>query len=409
MKLNRRQFLGTTAGVASVSSLQGRARPAVPPAPDDEADPLGVRADFPVVTQGVYLNSAYIAPNPRVVAQAGCAFAEAKATKPLSLGDMQARADEVRRQYARLVNATPEEIGFLFTTSEGENLVAGALNLRSGDNVVLDELHYLAEFVLYEHLRETRGVEVRVAKAREGAVSAQDFEPLVDERTRLVSVAWVSHQNGFRHDMRPIADLAHAKGALFYADGVQAAGMFPLDVREAGVDCMASGTYKWLLGSFGVAPFFVKRELLDRIPNDRWGALHVEQELPDRKFRIHRTAKKYDYATLAFGPIHQLGAGLTYLEKVGVDRIEAHGVGLAQELRAGLVERGLRVLTPAANRSSIVTFALTKEQQAAQKIFDTARVQVTIRAGGTQVRVSPALFNNRADIRKFLDVAEQLA
>ena len=66
MKLNRRQFLGTTAGVASVSSLQARARPAVPPAPDDEADPLGVRADFPVVTQGVYLNSAYIAPNPRV-------------------------------------------------------------------------------------------------------------------------------------------------------------------------------------------------------------------------------------------------------------------------------------------------------------------------------------------------------
>ena len=127
--------------------------------------------------------------------------------------------------------------------------------------------------------------------------------------------------------MRPIADVAHAHGAIFYTDAMQAAGMFPIDVGAAGVDCMTSGTYKWLLGSFGVAPFFVRRELLERIQNDRWGALHVEQELPDRKFRIYQTAKKYDYATLAFGPIYQLGAGLAYLEKVGIDRIEAHTSG----------------------------------------------------------------------------------
>jgi cysteine desulfurase / selenocysteine lyase len=55
----------------------------------------------------------------------------------------------------------------------------------------------------------------------------------MDDRTRLVSVAWVSHQNGFRHDMRPLADVAHAHGALFYTDAVQALGMFPANVRAA--------------------------------------------------------------------------------------------------------------------------------------------------------------------------------
>jgi selenocysteine lyase/cysteine desulfurase len=401
MKIDRREFFGAAAAGASFAAVSRGAAAG----PDD---PLGVRNDFPVVGRSLYLNSAYIAPNPVQVAAAGREFADAKAIKPISLGEMQAKTDEVRRQYARLINATPEEVGFLFTTSEGENLVANALGLGAGDNVVLDELHYLAEFVLYEHLRATRGIEVRVVKARDGAVSARDFEPHTDRRTRLISVAWVSHQNGFRHDMRPLADLAHAHGALLYTDGVQAVGMFPIDVRAEDVDCMASGTYKWLLGSFGVAPFFVKRELLERIPNDRWGALHVQQELADRKFRIYESAKKYEYATLAFGPIYQLGAGLTYLETVGVQRIEAHTVALAHELRSGLVERGLRVLTPEGNRSSIVSFALTKDAAVTQKIFDEAGVQVTIRDRGTMVRVSPALFNNADDVRHFLELAPKL-
>jgi Selenocysteine lyase len=86
-------------------------------------------------------------------------------------------------------------------------------------------------------------------------VDLGDIEPLVDRRTRLVSVAWVSHQNGFRHDMRPLADLAHRVGAVFYTDAIQAVGMFPIDVKAAGVDALCCGTYKWILGSFGVAPF----------------------------------------------------------------------------------------------------------------------------------------------------------
>jgi len=162
------------------------------------------------------------------------------------------------------------------------------------------------------------------------------MEPLVNRRTKLVSVAWVSHQNGFRHDMRPIADLAHAHGAFFYTDGIQGAGMFPMDVKAAGVDAMCVGTYKWLLGAYGVAPFYVRRELLDRIRLDRYGALHVERQLGPTSFEIYKTARRFDYATLAFGPVYQLGAGLEYLKRVGVDRIETHTVALAHQVHKGL-------------------------------------------------------------------------
>ncbi len=251
-------------------------------------------------------------------------------------------------------------------------------------------------------------MELRVAKASGGAVTTKELEPLVNKQTKLVSVAWVSHQNGFRHDMRPIADLAHAHGAFFYTDGIQAAGMFPIDVKAAGVDAMAVGTYKWLLGAYGVAPFYVRREALERLTLDRYGALHVEKKISDSEFEIYKTAKRFDYATLAFGPVYQLGAGLTYLEHVGVERIEAHTVDLARRLHRGLRTLGFPLTTPEGNRSSIVAFRVSKPQDAIVRHLAASNTHVSVRENGTQIRVSPALFNTADDIDRFLTVAEGL-
>jgi selenocysteine lyase/cysteine desulfurase len=233
-------------------------------------------------------------------------------------------------------------------------------------------------------------------------------ERLVDRRTRLLSVAWVSHQNGFRHEMRPLADLAHAHGALFYTDAIQAAGMIPIDVRAAGVDFLCCGTYKWVLGGFGVAPFFIRRELLDRIRLDRFGALHVAKELPNDRFELHATAKRFDYATLPFAEVYQLGAGLQYVERVGVSRIEQHTVALAHALRAGLVAQGYRLFTPEGTRSSIVTYYIDRDPAEVKRAFEQANVAVSVRDTKRQVRVSPALFNTRAEIDRFLDVTRTL-
>lgn len=390
--MDRRDFLTLAATAPAIGAASLRA----------VADPLGVRDDFPITARGVYLNSAYITPVPADVAAAGRAFDDAKATRPISLPDMQAKADQVRQQFARLINASADEVGFLASTSEGENLVAGALDLRRGDNVVIDELHYQTEFVLYKRLEQVRGIELRVAKARGGSLSVSDFEPLVNRRTRLVSVALVSHQNGFRHELKPLAALAHAHGAWLYTDAIQAAGMIPIDVRASGVDALCCGTYKWLLGGFGTAPFFARAEILDRITPDRWGALHVAKDLGNHEYQIHRSARKFEYATLAFGAVYQLGAGLAYLEKIGVSRIEAHTVALAHQLRAGLVERGLDLLTPAGNRSSIVSVRTPGPPGRLQQTLRAAGVEVSYRENGTQVRVSPALFNTSEDIGAFL-------
>jgi len=157
--------------------------------------------------------------------------------------------------------------------------------------------------------------------------------------------------------------MAHAHGAYLYTDAIQAVGMFPMNLRETGVDFLASGTYKWLLAGFGVAPFFVCKEHLDRIRPDRRGHLHIEK----------------------------------------------HTVDLAWKLRKELADLGFRLFTPEGNKTSIVTFLSPRPYEETSKIFVTAKIAVSFRGEDRmQVRVSPALFNNTGDIGRFLRAAARL-
>ena len=408
MTLDRRSFVASAASLAAIAITRPSAAVAMPTSQIGGAsDPLGVRGDFPIVNERIFLNSAYIAPIPKQVVAAGHAFLEEKSRNSLQLGALLKKCDEVRGQFARLINAaSPDEVGLLFSTSEGENVVAAGLDLAPGDNVVIDQLHYDSEFVLYRTLERTKGIQLRIAKHRNGVVDASDIEPLVDKRTRLVSVAWVSHQNGFCHDMRPIADVAHAKGALFYTDAIQAVGSFPIDVRAAGVDFLCAGTYKWLLASFGVAPFYVRSEVADRLRLDRFGEMNG-RELPDRSYEIETKAKRFDYSSRAFGDVYALSASLAYLEKVGVALIGKHTIdGLAFRLQDGLARQGHQLFTPMGNRSSIVTFYTTKPAADVRAAFDAAKIEVTVRNG--TVRIGPALFNNSEEIDRCLVVTKTL-
>jgi selenocysteine lyase/cysteine desulfurase len=415
MQVSRRHFLGATSGAATLGRFGGAA--AAQPPPDPRADPLRVRRDFPAADDYTFLNTAYIGLISRPVLDAGRAWLDARAGRPFEVGEMLRKTDEVRHAFARLINAADEEIGLLFSTSEGENVVTEALDLKRGDNVVIDDLAYPSTSIIYKRLEETAGIEVRIVKQRDGGTYVEDFARLVDDNTRLISVAWVSNLNGFRHDMKALADLAHAHGAFLYTDAIQAVGMGPVDVRAAGIDFLCCGGYKWLMAGFGIAPFFVRRELLDRIRPDRVG-WRVEQQLADRRYRAYRTAKKYEFASLSFGEVYQLAAALEYLQQIGLDKIEAHTIALIGQLRAGIAERGFRVFTPPGTRSSIFSFYVKQTAAAAAKAFEDARIKISIQRGETdepalpdaqtRVRVAVSLFNNAADIQRLLATAETL-
>ena len=399
-RIDRRSFLGAT-GLGAVAALRAEASRL-----DD--DPLGVRAEFPVTREQAYLNSAYVGPIPRSVRDAAVEEADAKMLMPTP-GNRSARADRAREKFARLFGAKTEEIALLYSTSDGENMVTAALDWKPGDNVVLDELHFQTSFVLYRELERMKGIELRITPQSEGRSRLEDFESRIDDRTRLVSVAWVSNRNGFRHDLKALSELAHSKGSLVYVDAIQALGTFETDLASSGADFLCTGAFKWLFGGFGVAPLYVREEHLDRIRPDRYGHAQIVEEFPDFRFRLHQSAKKYEYAALAYGAVFQLDAALDFLGGVGLARIEKHGLPLARELRERIASLGYETLTPPDNPSPIVSFVHGRDRKALETELERERVMVTFREGGSQIRASVALFNNRSDVERLLAVLKALA
>ena len=399
-RINRRRFLGAS-GLGAVAAFSAEAR-------HSDDDPLGVRTEFPVTREQAYLNSAYVGPIPRSVRDAAVEEADAKMLAPTP-GNRSERGERAREKFARLFGAKKEEVALLYSTSDGENVVSAALDWKPGDNIVLDELHFQTSFVLYRELERTKGIELRITPQSAGRARIEDFDSRIDDRTRLVSVAWVSNRNGFRHDLKALAEVAHSRGSLVYVDAIQALGTFETDLASSGADFLCTGAFKWLFGGFGVAPLYVREEHLERVRPDRYGHAQILEELPDFRFRLHQSAKKYEYAALAYGAVFQLDAALDFLSRLGLARIEKHGLALARDLRDKIASLGYETLTPKDNPSAIVAFVHGRDREELAKRLDAEKVMVTFREGGSQIRASVAIFNNRGDVERLLGVLRAMA
>ncbi len=400
--LSRRNFLRTTAitGLAALPTTRGLASPS-------EDDPLGVRSEFPVTDELAYLNTASLGPLSRTVRNTLVAYADEKMLyrNPAS---RRAAKERARAKFAALFGADEDEIAFLYATSDGENIVVGAIDWKAGDNVVLDELHFTTSFVLYRELQKRSGVELRIVPSHGGRARIEDFEARVDGRTRLISVAWVSNRNGFRHHLPSLGELAHANGAYLYADAIQAFGTFTTNLHDEGADFACGNGYKWLFADFGCAPLYVRREHLEWMTPDRYGHGQVAENLLDHHFLLKTTAEKFEYANVSYGAMAAMDAALTVLEDVGLDRIERHTVALAGELRAGVAELGLDLFTPPDNTSPIVSFYHGLDPEKLLKALRADHVPVTFQEDGRLLRAAVALFNNRADVARLLGVLARL-
>ena len=421
---NRRRFLQTTAtagaaaglaalpgagALASSAESGGRARslrqPESPgPTP---ADPLGVRASFPVTEELAYLNNAAVGPLPLPVRDALHRYADNKMRRRDGAAGSEAVAS-ARSRFASLFGAEEDELAFLYSTSGAENVIVNAMEWRPGDNVVVDELHFVTTFVLYRELERRAGVELRIVPSRDGVVTVDDFAARTDARTRLLSVAWVSNRNGFRYDLPALADLAHAHGGYLYADAIQAWGTFPTNLHDEKVDFACGNGYKWLHADFGCAPFYVRREHLDWMTADRHGHRQVAESLAGHRFRLKTSAEKLEYGSPAYGPVAAMDAALAFVGEVGLDRIAGHTHALAGELREDAAALGMRMFTPPKNPSPIVSFYHGLDHERLSRALADEGVSVTFQEDGQLLRAGLGMFTNRGDLDRLLGVIRRL-
>jgi selenocysteine lyase/cysteine desulfurase len=400
MTVERRQFLTAAAAIAAWPRSTPAAPSTVAPQPAPVFPP-SVRANFAIAASQTYLDSAAIHP---MGAHAARALEEHVAFRTKGSGN--GRADfgpeqqaDLKRRFAQLINAKPTEIAFVQNTSDGENIVVMGMDLaRRGGNVVIDELHFTSSLYMYKSL-EARGLELRIVKHRDWAIDIRDVERAVDRNTRLVSMALVSNVNGYLHDAKAIADVAHANGAYVYADIVQAAGAVPVDVRTLGIDCAATATYKWLMGERGFGYLYVREELQDKVvPTTRYG---------------HRQVTNFDRVAMTWEPLpgaarYETGTfpnalalcsyeSLKYIESLGLHNIRAHARQLTERLQTELPAAGYPSLTPKANETPTVAFQLRDAAETARRL-KSAHIAATIITAEKRLRLSVSVFNTHQDI-----------
>jgi selenocysteine lyase/cysteine desulfurase len=402
--MKRREFLisaGTLAATVrpTLAALQ-TARPAT-------VLPATIRADFPGAAVETYLNSAAIHPLGAFAANAieqTMAF-RLRGAGPGRVDFNAARQNALKARFAGMIGAKPSEIAFVSSTSDGENIVTLGLDLpRKKGNVVLDELHFTSSLYMFKEL-EKRGVELRIVKHRNWAIDVKDMERAIDKNTRLVSMAAVSNVNGFMHDIKAVAEIAHAHGAYVFADIIQAVGAVPLDMRALGIDFASTGTYKWLMGERGFGFLYVRDE-------------HQGTVLPTTRYG-HRQLTNFNRATLSWEPLPgaamyeggnipvflaaAVDAGIGYVNEMGIDRIRAHAKPLTDRLQHELPPLGYRSLTPPDTPTPIVAFALT-DAAATAKALQAGKVAATIIGNENRLRLSVSVFNNHDDIDRVVSV-----
>ena len=370
-----------------------------------------IRRDFPALEEWTYLDNAFVGLYPRQVRTGYEEFLDkwmnfsAEGTKTI-LTEWLEKAEKVREMVADFIGASPQEIAFTACTGSGLNIVVNGTKWEKGDNVVFPENEHnpLDTATLRRHGVETRAVEVR-----EGWVDLSDLEKAVDDHTRLVQVSQVSYINGFRFDLKGVADIAHEHGARVVVDSTQAIGALVTDVKKEGVDYVSAAPYKYLMGPAGLAFLYVKSDLIGELEPDRigwknqiWEGDHAEEPLD-----ATLSAKKFEYGTLHFQGVYGLERSLKYLNDIGMENVERRILQLSSYLWSRLSEIGKKMYTPRGTRSPIVSFYEQDAVETSAKLME-EKVKVTGReAHGGHIRVSPHFYNTTEDIDHFIKKLEE--
>ncbi len=379
-----------------------------------------IRQDFPRAVRKTWLAGAEYCPLSVHSIQAIEAYTNSKSQASGSYGfgfsaELQA---ETKERFAKLINASADEIAFVQSTTEGENIVLAGLDLaKRGGNVVIDDLHFEASKYLYTTLQDRGLIELRVVEAKNWQTTVADYAPYIDKDTQLVSIALVSQINGHVADVKAISELAHANGAWMYADIIQGAGNTPIDVEAMGIDFASTSTYKWLMGEHGFGFLYVRRDLQEEVVKQtRYGLRQVKTE-KDFDFELHGGGTIYEgTSSMGFLPGVIAGTGLKYLTSIGVDAIRGHAQPLIDRLQTELPPLGFRPITPLGTQSSIVSFLPTGSIEDVQTKLDKAFGEKVLSfrnwyfkndAGEREhvrgIRIGVSVYNNDEDIDLLLN------
>ncbi len=295
---------------------------------------------FPCTEKGIYLAHAGVAPISGPAEEAMVEFARRAARgnpeNAYSIGLMH----KARRLAAELIGAKESEISLLGPTSVGLSLVSLGLDWQLDDEVVYYSEDYPANVYPWASLR-AKGVEAKPIRTFfPGVITWDKIEPLLTERTRLVSLASCNFLSGYRPDLDDIGRRLHEREILFCVDGIQTLGAFPLRVDH--IDFLSADSHKWLLGPLAAGIFYVSERMQERLTPALLGSWNVvsPQFVAQEEIQFEPGGRRYEPGTMNLPGIVGMAESLELLVDIGIEAIAARLLKLRRFLLEALEDKG---------------------------------------------------------------------
>ncbi|MDH3974631.1 MAG: aminotransferase class V-fold PLP-dependent enzyme [Deltaproteobacteria bacterium] len=371
-----------------------------------------IRENFPVTDKLIYFNHAAVAPLPLSTSEKVREFlSDYTSNGCLNYMDWIKYQENTRSLAAKLLGGRPSEIALVKNTSTGISMVAQGLKWRDGDNVIIPEGEFPANAYPWFNLKD-RGVEVRIVKERDRRLYPEDFEALIDERTRLISASWVEFATGFMNDIEALGQLCKKHDIYFCVDAIQGLGIFEIDVKACNIDFLAADGHKWLLAPEGIGIFYVSQRVIDNLHPHFVGWHSVDDPsnyLPYHFDKIRKDARKYEEGSPNLLGTYALGASLELLLGMGVKEIGKRILFLTDRLAEGLEERAYKILSPrgCSEKSGILIFSAGSSEKDAGLFEYLGRNDVFAAPRGGGIRFSPHFYNSEEEIKRVFALIDQ--
>ena len=312
--------------------------------------------------------------------------------------------EETRRVVAEVFGAPSERIALIKNTSEGINVVARGFPWRTGDNVVIADTEHENNTFPWRRLEE-RGVEVRLVSPDEhGRTTVDCYAPAVDDRTRILSVAWVAYGNGYRADLPALSAFCRDRGIRLVIDGIQAVGVIGDPLEKLGVDVLVAGGHKAQFSLAGAGFMYATEEMIELL--DPPYAAKFSFASNDRRqpsLELAHDAHRFEYGNPNFLGCWVQKRSARFIGQIGLRTIEARVRELTTRLIEEAQRRQLRVCTPIPweERAGIVSIDLGRH--AGETVGKLREQGIVVSEKDGFLRASVHIYNNEEDIERLLD------
>jgi len=394
-----------------------------------------IRADFPILTEKIYGKDLIYFDNGATTQKPRCVIEKMEegyyhlnANIHRGVHYLSQKATEAheaaRTTVAEFLHATKhQEIIFTRGTTEAINLVAtsfGEAFCTSDDEIIVSVMEHHSNIVPWQMLCERKGLKLRVVPMNEkGELDIDTFKSLLNERTKIISIAHVSNVLGTINPVKEIIRLAHAQNIPVLVDGAQAVPHIPVNVVDLDADFYVFSAHK-IYGPTGIGALYGKEKWLNAIPPYQGGGEMIAT-VTFEKTTYNELPFKFEAGTPDYIGSTAFAEALRYVNNIGLEKIAAHEHELLTYGTQRLLEiEGMRIIGTAQKKSSVISFvvgnihpydigmlldklgiAVRTGHHCAQPLIDSLCIPGTVRA-------SFAFYNTKEEIDAFIDALKRV-